>query len=244
MASRPESAGRDARFPGVTHVFFDVDGTLVSSSPGAAEIFRRALAKGGQGLDPAAIARTLRSPDLIVTLIQPMVRGRESEFYRSVNARVVEHLGLTADEAALDDIHAAFEREVVYRPYPDAVRALKALRAAGYRTGVVSNFSHRLPEVLGGLGLAEHLDTVTYSFEAGAEKPHPKIFRTALARAGAEPERVLMVGDSYEADYLGARGAGLHALLLCRAAGRPEPCPAIRSLEELPAVLGAARSRA
>ena len=233
MASKPESADRDPAWSGVTHVFFDVGGTLVSASPGPAEIFRAALAKRGHLLDREAIARTLRAPDLIVTLIQPMVRGRESEFYRSVNARLVEHLGLQADDAALDDIHAAFEREVVYRPYPDAVRALKTLRSAGYRTGVVSNFSHRLPNVLEGLGLAPYLDSVTYSFEAGAEKPHPKIFKTALARAGTTPERVLMVGDSLEADYLGARRAGLHALLLCRGGGVPSPCPAIRSLSEL-----------
>ncbi len=209
-------------------------GTLVSSSPGAGDIFRNALAKGGVLLDRERIAKTLRSPELIVTLIQPMVRGRETEFYRSVNARLVEHMGLRAEDDTLDDIHAMFEREVVYRPYPDAVRALKSLRAAGFRMGVISNFSHRLPKILDALGLADYLDTVTYSFDVGAEKPHPKIFRTALARANAMPEEVLMVGDSYEADYLGARRAGLHAALLCRDGPADHRCPTIRSLEELP----------
>ena len=237
MESKPGSAAGDAGWRDVTHVFFDVGGTLVSASPGPADIFREAFARRGQLLDPATVAKTLRSPDRIVTLIQPLVRGREEDFYRSVNARIAEHLGLEADERALDDVHASFEREVVYRPYPEAVRTLRALRAAGYRTGVISNFSHRLPGILEGLGLASHLDTVTYSFEAGAEKPHPRIFKTALARAGAVPERVLMVGDSYEADYLGARHAGLHAVLLCRGGGAPSPCPSIRSLAELPALL-------
>lgn len=233
----------DPSLTGVTHVFFDVGGTLVSASPGPAEIFRAALAKGGHFLDPATIARTLRSPDLIVTLIQPMVRGREPEFYRSVNARLVEHLGVPSDEVALDDIHASFEREVVYRPYPEALRALKTLKTQGYHTGVVSNFSHRLPKMLRDLGLAPYLDTVTYSFEAGAEKPHPNIFRNALARACALPERVLMVGDSYEADYLGARQVGLHAVLLCREGPAPHPCPAIHTLDDLQTVLKGARSR-
>ncbi len=237
MGSRPESAAGDAAWRDVTHVFFDVGGTLVSSSPGPAELFREAFAKRGQLLDPETVARTLRSPDLIVTLIQPMVRGRETDFYRSVNTRIAEHMGLREDDAALDEIHASFEREVVYRPYPEAVHTLKALRAAGYRTGVVSNFSHRLPEILAGLGLAAHLDTVTYSFEVGAEKPHPKIFKTALARAGAVPEKVLMVGDSYEADYLGARQAGLHAILLCRGGPPAGPCPSIHSLADLPGLL-------
>ncbi len=234
MASKPGSATPDAGWSEVTHVFFDVGGTLVTSSPTAADIFRGALAKGGALLDPERIARTLRSPELIVTLIQPMARGRENEFYRSVNARLVEQMGLHAEDDTLDDIHAMFEREVVYRPYPDAIRVLKALRTAGYRTGVISNFSHRLPRILDDLGLAAYLDTVTYSFDVGAEKPHPKIFKTALASADAVPERVLMVGDSFEADYLGARRVGLHAALLCRDGPRGRPCPTIRSLEELP----------
>lgn len=243
MGSRPASAPRDTGWADVTHVFFDVDGTLVSSSPAPADIFRGALAKGGHLLDPAAVARLLRSPDHIVSLIRPMARGRESEFYRSVNERVVEHMGLRADDLALDDIHAMFEREVVYRPFPDAARALKDLRSAGYRTGVVSNFTHRLPGLLEDLGLADLIDSVTYSFEAGAEKPHAKIYRTALARAGAVPEQAIMVGDNFDADYVGARQAGLHAVLLCRPGGAPHQCPAIHGLDQLPGLLGKPRSR-
>lgn len=243
MASKRESGTGEPSLSGVTHIFFDVGGTLVSSSPGPAEIFRAALARAGHLLDPETIARTLRSPDLVVTLIRPMVRGREDEFYHSVNARLVEHLGVPPDEIALNDIHASFERDVVYRPYPEAVRILKALKSEGYETGVVSNFSHRLPAMLKDLGLLPYLDTVTYSFEAGTEKPNPKIFRSALARAGATPEHVLMVGDSYEADYLGARQAGLHAVLLCRTGSAPNPCPSIRSLDDLARVLRGARSR-
>jgi putative hydrolase of the HAD superfamily len=233
MTSRTKSGSRDVPLEEVTHVFFDVEGTLVSSSPGAVEIFRAALAKGGHLLDPSTIARTLWSPDLVVSLIRPMVRGREDDFYRSVNARLIEHLGLAPDEVALDDIHTSFEREIVYRAYPDAVRVLKDLRSAGYETGVVSNFSHRLPRILQDAGLASYLDTMTYSFESGAEKPHPRIYHNALARAGTTAERVLMVGDSYDADYLGARQAGLHAVLLCREGSAPNPCPSIGSLDEL-----------
>jgi len=243
MASRPASAARDDSLRGVTHVFFDAGGTLLTATPSPAEIFRQALGRKGKILDRDALAGALRSPDVIVTLIRPLTANLEPEFFRAVNARLLEYLGLRADDADLDDIHAAFERDVVYRAYPEALRALRDLKASGYRTGVISNFSHRLPRILREAGLSPYLDTVTYSFEAGAEKPHPKIFRAAVARANVPPERVLMVGDSYEADYLGARNAGFHALLLCREGHPRAPCPAIRSLGELPSLLGASRSR-
>ena len=243
MPSRPEPAPHDQALRGVTHIFFDAGGTLLAPTPPPAEIFRQALERKGKLLDRETLAGALRSPDLIVTLIRPLTSSLEPEFFRSVNARLLEHLGLRAEDADLDDIHAAFERDVVYRSYPEALRALRDLRSAGYKTGVISNFSHRLPRILRDTGLAPYLDTVTYSFEAGAEKPHPRIFHAALARANVPPERVLMVGDSYESDYLGARSAGFHALLLCRGRSAPAPCPAIRSLEELPSVLGLPRSR-
>jgi putative hydrolase of the HAD superfamily len=49
---------------------------------------------------------------------------------------------------------------------------------------------------------------------AGFEKPDPRIFVHALSLAGTEPGRTLHVGDLYHADVLGARGAGIHPLLL------------------------------
>lgn len=243
MASRLASHGADTSLRDVSHVFFDVGGTLLASTPTAAEIFRNALEKRGHVVSLDAVRRTLRSPELIATLIQPLPRAKEIEYFRTMNARLVEHLGFDADEVALDDIHASFEHEVIWKPYPEAVRALKALRAQGCALGVISNATHRLPQILRDTGLADHLDTVTYSFEIGAEKPHPRIFKAALARAGSEPESALMVGDSFEADYLGARRLGCHAVLLCREPARPGPCPSIRTLEDLPSLLGPRRSR-
>jgi putative hydrolase of the HAD superfamily len=53
------------------------------------------------------------------------------------------------------------------------------------------------------------------------------------------PQSAVYVGDNYELDYLGARGAGLKAVWLDRAGlGRPgEPIERISTLDELPEVL-------
>ena len=243
MESRPGSRGRDDALRDVTHVFLDVGGTLVYSDPSATDIFHRVLAARGHRMDRERIARLLRTPETIVTLIRPFPSGKEGTFFREVNARVIEHLGLDSDNAMLDDIHSEYEKGVAWKAYPESLTILRTLRDAGYRLGVISNASHSLPGILEKLGLAKYFDTITYSFDVGAEKPDVRIFRRAVAQANATEERCVHVGDSFEADYLGARRAGLHAVLVCREGEPPAPCPQVRSLDELTNLLATSRSR-
>lgn len=144
---------------------------------------------------------------------------------------------------SFDEIHAEFSKVVRWKLFPDTLGTVRHLRDAGYRLGVISNASHDLPEKLREAGLAEYLDTITYSFDVGAEKPDVRIFRRAVSQANAVEERCIHVGNSYEADYLGARRAGLHAVLLQREGEPPAPCPWIRSLEGLRDLLVPRRSR-
>ena len=243
MPSKPVSDRPVRTFDGVSHIFLDVGGTTVQANPAAPEIFRRVLTRRGHRVSLDRIATALRSPETILTMIRPLPKDRESEFFRAMNVRIVEHLGFDCDEGTLDELHASFENDVTWTPFPETVRTLRTLRSRGYRLGIISNYSHRLPTVLRDTGLLPYLDTLTYSFDVGAEKPDPRIFRSALARADVPAERALHVGDSYEADYLGARRAGLHAVLLCRRGTAPASCPSIRSLRELPGLLEAPRSR-
>jgi putative hydrolase of the HAD superfamily len=55
---------------------------------------------------------------------------------------------------------------------------------------------------------------IVTSIEHGKRKPHPGIFEHALAVSGGRAEAALHVGDSYTADYAGARAAGLRCLLV------------------------------
>ncbi|HEA30744.1 MAG TPA: noncanonical pyrimidine nucleotidase, YjjG family [Leeuwenhoekiella sp.] len=55
--------------------------------------------------------------------------------------------------------------------------------------------------------------TITTSEAAGAKKPDPRIFEVALSRAGAEVTDSIMVGDTYEADIMGARAMGMQTIL-------------------------------
>ncbi len=113
--------------------------------------------------------------------------------------------------------------------YPDAVPALTALRGRGLRLAAVSNWDCSLGTVLERAGLAELLDGAVSSAEAGAPKPDPAIFVSALELVRCEPAEALHVGDTREEDVVGARAAGIRALLLDRDGGEGD----ISSLSEI-----------
>lgn len=97
---------------------------------------------------------------------------------------------------------------------PSTPVALGRLQAAGVRLGVVSNSDGRVAEALAEVGLARFFGVVVDSKLVGFEKPDPRIFIPALAALGVDPAESLYVGDLYEVDVVGARRAGMAAVLL------------------------------
>jgi HAD superfamily hydrolase (TIGR01509 family) len=103
----------------------------------------------------------------------------------------------------------------LWRKVPDGLIAgLARARAAGIRLGIVSNSEGALMDLLDRVALSEHFETVVDSGLVGVRKPDPAIFQLALTRMGSGPEGVLYVGDIPEVDVLGARAAGLDAVLI------------------------------
>ena len=105
---------------------------------------------------------------------------------------------------------------VRFDAYPDALPALAELRELGLRIVVVSNWDVSLHTVLKRTGLASLLDGTVTSAEAGARKPDPAIFESALELAGCEPSEALHVGDTAGEDVEGAAAAGIRGLLIDR----------------------------
>lgn len=118
--------------------------------------------------------------------------------------------------------------------------ALGGLARRGLRLGIISNTGRTpgviLRQVLGAYGLLDYFGVISYSDEIGYRKPHPEIFRRTLARAGAEPGRVVHVGDDVTADVAGARAVGMWAAHLAGAGsdGAAEAHLVVHDLAELP----------
>jgi putative hydrolase of the HAD superfamily len=130
---------------------------------------------------------------------------------------------------------------------PEAEAALELARRSGLATAVISNSNGTIADILTTLGLGRHLDFVIDSSKVGVEKPDPRIFHIALERAQLRPEQAAYIGDLYSIDVLGARAAGLGAVLMNPGGcWPPQNCPTARTVLDAVRLLldDPARSRA
>jgi HAD superfamily hydrolase (TIGR01509 family) len=108
-----------------------------------------------------------------------------------------------------------------------------------YSTAVISNSDGKIEAVLRRCGIADCFNSITDSGAVGHEKPHPAIFQAALSAMQAQPADSLYVGDLYSVDYVGARNAGMQALLFDVSGAYPDrDLPRVQSLLELETWLG------
>ncbi len=132
-----------------------------------------------------------------------------------------------------------FHDPASYTVFPDVMDTLNALRSMGVKLGIISNWGWHLQDLCAQLGLAHFFDFIVSSARVGASKPHPAIFRAALAQAGMDPREVLHVGDTLAADVLGPQVLGITGVLLDRGGRSPatEGYAVVSSLAEIPGLL-------
>jgi putative hydrolase of the HAD superfamily len=211
-------------------VFLDFGGTLASTwaSDGhhSSVFWREALRGHGTAPDLATIRAAIEETGRELDGRIYAYLGRTSQFWNEYDERILDRLGVRADRAEIArEVDRSIQRASRGTLYPDTMPALRALRDRGVPLGVISNHNDALRDILSFHGLDRYLSTVTYSQEAGAEKPDRRVFDLALSRAGVAPSEALHIGDSYEADVVGATRAGMRGIWLNRrGAVSPGPC--------------------
>jgi len=101
-------------------------------------------------------------------------------------------------------------------PYPEVVAALRQLRGAGFRLGVLANQPASTQGELERVGIAGLCDGVWLSGAVKLAKPDPAFFRLALEAWALEPRRIAYVGDRPDNDVAPAKALGMTAMRLRR----------------------------
>ena len=216
-------------------VFLDAGGVLVFPNW---ERVSAALAR--QGVDVAAQAlagaepKAKRRLDLKSLIQETSDAQRGWQFFNLILLEAGVPLS-PATDVALADLRAYHDNQNLWEFVPpDVEPALERLRVLGLKLVVVSNANGRLRHPFDRVGLSKRVDVLLDSFEEGVEKPDPRLFQIALERSGSRRETTMHVGDLYYVDVVGARSAGLQAVLLDAARLYPDVnCPRIQALADL-----------
>ncbi len=216
-------------------VSFDAGGVLVNPNweRVAAALSAQGIQVDAQVLEsaePAAKKRYDRPPTVEVA-------GEEQNGWGYFNY-ILEGIGIkpsAATEAALRSLKGYHAEHNLWECVaPGARETLRVIRSRGLKCIVVSNANGRLHGLLDRLDLTRYFDVIVDSFVEQVEKPDPRLFRIAMQRAGAKPERTLHVGDFYHFDVVGARAAGMLPLLIDKADLYQEAdCPRVRSVGDV-----------
>ena len=231
-------------------VLFDAGETLLRPEPSFPELIVTLLRSRGVEVthdDPAWIETALRS---VLRAMDDLVVNREHfstsyersrAFWTEIYTRLLAELGVDDPDAAhAGFLYDEFTKLEHYALFPDALPALRELAATGYTLGIVSNFEAWLTALLERLGVLPLMSVVVVSGIEGVEKPDPSIFKLALDRLSATPDRAVYVGDNPRIDVAAAQAVGMGAVLVDRRHMHNgfRDAPVVRSLEQVPAVIG------
>ena len=175
-------------------IVFDLDGTLIDTAPNLIDTLNIILAQEDLPAVPYASARNMIGGGAKVMLERALAaQGRAAnEIDRLYKAFISHYAAHIADRS---------------RPFPGLEATLEGLTAAGHRLAVCTNKLEWLSvRLLQTLKLTQHFAAICGQDTFGMQKPDPEVFRRTVVRAGGEPGRAVMVGDS-NTDIRTARAA-------------------------------------
>ena len=155
-----------------------------------------------EGLHPEAFLNLFRERPEAREELRRVETGQISE--DEFSARIGSMLGVVETDGLIDRLFARME------PDGEMVAAVRRAKAAGVRTGLISNSlgegrydRSSFPELF---------DGVVISGEVGMHKPQPEIYRLGAERVGLDPEACVFVDDLRE-NCAGAEAVGMTAVL-------------------------------
>lgn len=239
----------------ITTVFFDLGSTLVYSRypwppyyEKADQSVARALADAGLDIDPEAFPAELGG--FIRSYYETPAKDNIERTTFAVLRDLLAGKGFRdVPEATLRQALRALYSVTQQNWFAedDAILTLETLQSRGYHIGLISNTSddNNIQAIVDRWGFRPYLEYVITSAACGIRKPDERIFRLALDHFGVPPEAAAMVGDTPDADILGANRLGMYSIWVTRRTTRKTADPArpdatTRILKRIPSILSKA----
>ncbi|MDX1285912.1 MAG: YjjG family noncanonical pyrimidine nucleotidase, partial [Draconibacterium sp.] len=220
----------------ITDVFFDLDHTLWDFDKNSGLAFERVFRKHKIELPLAEFLRVYEPINLDYWKKYREDRVSKEQLRRGRLTETFDCFKLKFPLETIDSLAHCYIEELPIdnHLFTGAVDILDYL-SANYRLHIITNGFEEVQHLkLHNSGIKKYFSTVTTSEEVGLKKPHPVIFETALMKASVASTQSVMIGDSLEADIIGAQKAGMHTLFFnYRNEMVTAPHFAIRELSEI-----------
>ena len=192
-------------FSSVDAVVFDLDGTLVHSSPDIAFHLNAAF----------ATCLNIEGP-FSTAVVENMIGGG----LKDMIASGFQELSLTPDEALFDRVLQRYRQNYLDQPvvetrlYDGVESVLHHLTALGINIGLCTNKTEATARlVLSHFNLTDFFGAIVGGDTAATRKPEPASLEATMSALGSTPQTTVMVGDS-KADFGAARNAGAAIMLV------------------------------
>jgi epoxide hydrolase-like predicted phosphatase len=157
----------------------------------------------GEGLDPNTIKDKFRSDPEALGLLRGLEKGELTE--EEFTPRFAAVIGVAESDGLVQRLFAGIG------PDDAMLHAVRSARAAGVRTGLISN-SWGHGTLYDRSAFPELFDAVVISGEVGLHKPEPEIYRLGAEKIGLPPAECVFVDDLKE-NVAGAEAVGMTAIL-------------------------------
>lgn len=233
---------------GYTLIFFDGDFSKVVEE--SYSILAHRLIEAGFPIDPVEFICKFNEK------MQTYYRQREmdlierpvEQFVTEILAELqIDHLPAAVARSAMNEMYLFTEKH--WKIEKETHTVLKHLLDLDYKLGLITNASDAwdVNNLIDEHALRPYFETILISAAEGIRKPDAKIFAKAARQLGVELEETVMVGDTLNADILGAHNSGIKGIWIKRRKDaldtsalsnkRLIPDAEIYSLDELPAIL-------
>jgi putative hydrolase of the HAD superfamily len=203
-------------------ILFDAGGTLFDLQPTREEVFQRLFSSHGFDVPMEKLTAVLSKAERRFDDHAAKLNGvSEEPFWKQYDKYVLDGVGYTGDlESFSKEVSSEFDKLIPdvksWAEYPDARPLLDDLVDRKFGLGVVSNATDLVRRVLDNLGLTRYFQSIVVSEEVGVRKPDPRIFHIAAKEIRTAPNRAIYIGDRLAIDVIGAKRAGMNAILLDR----------------------------
>jgi len=198
----------------IKHVFFDLDHTLWDFDKNSALAFGRVFKKHKVAIAIDAFLEAYEPINFNYWKAFREERVTKEQLRRGRLTDTFKTFEQVYDLTVIDALAESYIEELPFdnHLFEGTIELLEYLKQK-YTLHIITNgFSEVQFLKLKNSNISHFFTTVTTSEEVGRKKPHRLVFEKALRKANANASQSIMIGDTFEADILGAEGVGMHTL--------------------------------